>query len=78
LGRRPLLYLCFAARAARGVLFALVTNPCLVVAIQALDGVSAAILGVTLPLIVQTSREARVASTLGSASSAVLSASARR
>jgi hypothetical protein len=52
LGRRPLLYLCFAARAARGVLFALVTNPCLVVAIQVLDGVSAAIPGVTLPLIV--------------------------
>ena len=52
LGRRPLLYLCFAALAARGVLFALVTSPGLVVAIQALDGVSAATLGVTLPLIV--------------------------
>ena len=51
-GRRPLLYLCFAALAARGVLFALVSNPCWIVAIQALDGVSAAVLGVTLPLIV--------------------------
>jgi MFS family permease len=52
LGRRPLLYLCFAALAARGVLFALVTDSYLVVAAQVLDGVSAAILGVTLPLIV--------------------------
>jgi MFS family permease len=52
LGRRPLLYLCFAALAARGVLFALVTGPYLVIAAQVLDGVSAAILGVTLPLIV--------------------------
>jgi hypothetical protein len=39
-GRRPLLYLCFAALAARGLLFALVSNPCWIVAIQALDGVS--------------------------------------
>jgi predicted MFS family arabinose efflux permease len=51
-GRRPLLFLCFAALALRGVLFALVTSPYAVVAVQALDGVSAAILGVTLPLIV--------------------------
>ncbi len=51
-GRRPLLYLCFAALAMRGVLFALVTTPYLIVAVQVLDGVSAAVLGVTLPLIV--------------------------
>jgi MFS family permease len=51
-GRRPLLFLCFAALAARGVLFALVTTPYLIVAVQVLDGVSAAVLGVTLPLIV--------------------------
>jgi MFS family permease len=51
-GRRPLLIFCFAALAARGVLFALVTNPYLVVGVQALDGVCAAVLGVTLPLIV--------------------------
>jgi MFS family permease len=51
-GRRPLLFLCFAALAARGVLFAFVTNPYLVVAVQALDGVCAAILGVILPLVV--------------------------
>ena len=52
LGRRPMLYLCFAALAARGVLFALVTGSYLVVVAQVLDGILAAILGVTLPLIV--------------------------
>ncbi len=51
-GRRPLLFLCFAALALRGVLFALVTSPYLIVAAQVLDGVSAAVLGVTLPLVV--------------------------
>jgi MFS family permease len=51
-GRRPLLLFCFAALALRGVLFALVTNPYLVVAVQILDGVSAAVLGVMLPLVV--------------------------
>jgi MFS family permease len=51
-GRRPLLFLCFGALAARGVLFAFVTNPYLVVAVQLLDGVCAAALGVTLPLVV--------------------------
>ena len=51
-GRRPLLFLCFAALAARGVLFAFVTSPYLVVAVQVLDGVCAAILGVVLPLVV--------------------------
>jgi MFS family permease len=51
-GRRPLLCLCFAALATRGVLFALVTTPYLIVVVQALDGVSAVVLGVTLPLIV--------------------------
>ena len=51
-GRRPLLFLCFAALAVRGVLFAFVTSPYLVVAVQVLDGVCAAILGVILPLVV--------------------------
>jgi predicted MFS family arabinose efflux permease len=51
-GRRPLLFFCFAALAARGVLFAFVTNPYLVVAVQLLDGVCAATLGVVLPLVV--------------------------
>jgi len=51
-GRRPLLLLCFSALALRGVLFALVADPYLVVAVQVLDGVCAAVLGVTLPLVV--------------------------
>ena len=51
-GRRPLLHLCFAALAARGLLFAVISDPCLVVAVQVLDGVCAAVLGVTLPLVV--------------------------
>jgi MFS family permease len=51
-GRRPLLLLCFGALALRGVLFALVSSPYLVVAVQVLDGVCAAVLGVILPLVV--------------------------
>jgi MFS family permease len=51
-GRRPLLHLCFAALAARGLLFAVISDPYLVVAVQVLDGVCAAVLGVTLPLVV--------------------------
>jgi len=51
-GRRPLLFLCFAALALRGLLFALVNDPYVVVAVQALDGVCAAVLGVTMPLVV--------------------------
>lgn len=51
-GRQPLLFFCFVALAARGVLFAFVASPYLVVAVQVLDGVCAAILGVVLPLVV--------------------------
>jgi predicted MFS family arabinose efflux permease len=51
-GRRPLLLICFAALALRGILFALVTSPYLIVAVQVLDGVCAAVLGVILPLVV--------------------------
>jgi MFS family permease len=51
-GRRPLLFLCFAALALRGGLFAVVSTPYFVVAVQILDGVSAAVLGVVLPLVV--------------------------
>ena len=51
-GRRPLLVVCFGALVLRGILFAVVTDPYLIVAIQALDGVSAAVLGVVLPLVV--------------------------
>ena len=51
-GRRPLLLLCFAALALRATLFALVSSPYLIVAVQLLDGVCAAVLGVVLPLVV--------------------------
>src|SRR5262249_22731012 len=42
IGRRPVLLLCFTALAIRAVLFAFVTNPYVVVAVQVLDGISAA------------------------------------
>jgi MFS family permease len=51
-GRRPLLLLGFAALAMRGLLFATFANPAIIVAVQLLDGVSAAVLGVMVPLIV--------------------------
>ena len=51
-GRRPLLFLCFAALALRATLIALVSSPYLIVAVQLLDGVCAAVLGVVLPLVV--------------------------
>jgi MFS family permease len=51
-GRRPLLVAAFAALAVRGVLFAMVTDPYTVIAVQLLDGISAAVLGVMFPLVV--------------------------
>ena len=51
-GRRPVLLLGFAAVPLRAALFALTDQPTLVVAIQALDGVSGAVFGVLLPLVV--------------------------
>jgi len=51
-GRRPLLLLGFAALPLRGVLFAAVTDPFLLVAVQLLDGISAAALGVLVPLVI--------------------------
>jgi MFS family permease len=51
-GRRPLLLLGFAALTARGVLFATVSDPYLLVAVQAFDGVTAAVFSVMIPLIV--------------------------
>jgi len=52
IGRRPLLLIGFAALPIRGLLFAVVANPVLLVAVQVLDGVTAAMLGVMVPLIV--------------------------
>lgn len=51
-GRRPLLLVGFAALALRGFLFSIVTSPYLVVLVQMLDGISGAVLGVMLPLVV--------------------------
>src|ERR1700722_10564269 len=51
-GRRPLLVLCFAALAIRGLLFAFLINPYLLMVAQLLDGVSGAALAVLVPLII--------------------------
>jgi MFS family permease len=51
-GRRPLLLLGFGALAIRGVLFATVSDPYLLVAVQVFDGVTAAVFSVMIPLVV--------------------------
>ena len=51
-GRRPLLIVGFAALPVRGLLFAVVTDPYLLVAVQLLDGVTAAVFSVMVPLTV--------------------------
>jgi MFS family permease len=51
-GRRPLLLVGFAALAVRGVMFATVHDPYLLVAVQVFDGITAAVIGVMVPLIV--------------------------
>jgi len=51
-GRRPFLIVAFGALALRGTLFALVSNPYLLVAVQVLDGITAATLGIMVPLMV--------------------------
>jgi predicted MFS family arabinose efflux permease len=51
-GRRPLLLMAFAALAIRGLLFAVVSDPYLLVAVQVFDGITAAVLSVMVPLIV--------------------------
>jgi MFS family permease len=51
-GRRPLLALCFLAVSIRGAVFAATSDPYVIVAAQLLDGISAATLGVLVPLII--------------------------
>jgi len=51
-GRRPLLLIGFAALAIRGLLFAVVNDPYLLVAAQVFDGITAAVFSVMVPLIV--------------------------
>jgi predicted MFS family arabinose efflux permease len=51
-GRRPFLLLAFAALAIRGLLFAVVKDPYVLVMVQVFDGITAAVLSVMVPLIV--------------------------
>ena len=51
-GRRPLLLIATGALIFRGILFAFVRDPYLLVVIQVLDGVSAAVLSVLIPLVI--------------------------
>ena len=51
-GRKPVLLVGFAALPLRGLLIAYVNDPYLLVAVQVLDGVSASVLGVMVPLVV--------------------------
>ena len=49
-GRRPLLLIGFAALPLRGALLAWTNDPYMIVAVQTLDGISGAVLGVLVPL----------------------------
>jgi predicted MFS family arabinose efflux permease len=51
-GRRPLLLIGFAALPIRGLLFAVVSDPSLLLAVQILDGVTASVFAVMVPLVV--------------------------
>jgi len=51
-GRRPLLLIGFGALSIRGILFATVTSPSLLVFVQLLDGITAAVFSVLVPLVV--------------------------
>ena len=51
-GRRPLLLIGFAALPLRGLLFALVSSPVPLVVVQLLDGVTAAVFAVMVPLVI--------------------------
>jgi MFS family permease len=51
-GRRPLLLIGFAALTVRGLLFATVHDPYLLVVVQLFDGITAAVFAVMIPLIV--------------------------
>jgi MFS family permease len=51
-GRRPLLLIGFLALPIRGILFAVVTSPSLLPVVQLLDGLTAAVFSVMVPLVV--------------------------
>jgi MFS family permease len=52
LGRRPLLLVAFAVVPVRGLLFAVVADPRVLVMVQLLDGVTAAVFAVLVPLVI--------------------------
>jgi MFS family permease len=52
IGRRPLLLVALGVLPIRGLLLAAFTGPSSIVAIQVLDGVSASVLGVLIPLVI--------------------------
>jgi len=51
-GRRPLLLIAFAALPIRGLMFAFISNPTILVGVQILDGITAAVFAVMVPLVV--------------------------
>ena len=51
LGRRPVLLAAFAALIVRGLLLAWSSDPAMIVAVQMLDGISAAAIGIIVPLV---------------------------
>ena len=69
-GRRPILLLGFSALPVRALLFAGVSSPYLLVPVQMLDGISAAVFGVMLPLIAADVAGGKAATTCASAFSA--------
>jgi predicted MFS family arabinose efflux permease len=52
IGRKPLLMIGLGALTLRGLLFAVVSDPYVLVAVQVFDGVTAAVFGVMVPLII--------------------------
>ena len=71
-GRRPLLLMGFAVLPIRGALFAIISSPFLLVSAQLLDGISAAVIGVLLPIVVAdvTQRSAHFNAALGAVGTA--------
>ena len=51
-GRKPILILGLAAVGVRAVLFAVISNPWALLPVQLLDGLSAAVIGVMMPLVI--------------------------
>ena len=77
-GRRPVLLLGFAAVPLRAALFTVVTAPVATVVVQLLDGVSAAVFGVMLPLVISdiTGRSGRFNVSMGGVGLAIGAAAA--